>query len=192
MGADAKMRVARRIRARLDELGMTGRELAQSEGKSDAWISGVLKGSQGLQLEDLDWVARKLRLSPSELVRHDDSELRELRPSEMRLLRHYQQWPDQIQERWLRVLDYFAASTPDPESARLLDQWRELSLSDRRRLRNMLERLLQGTPPQTDEPASDPAPPAGGGREPDPTGPSREPRTPLGGQPDRGSDDDRD
>lgn len=156
MATDAKSRVRQRIRARLDELGMTGRELAQANPggpKSDGWISGVLNGAQGLQLEDLDWVADKLRMNPSELVRLDSSELRELKPHEMRLLRHYQQLPEQIQERILRVLDYYSATVPDPEGARLVEHYKELSQPDRRILRNFVDKLLRGTLPPDDEPS---------------------------------------
>jgi len=155
---DAKTRVRKRIRARLDELGMTGRELANAgrPPKSDAWISGVLSGAQGLQLEDLDWVAEKLRLSPSELVREDKSELRELRPHEMKALRHYQSLPSQIQDRLLRVFDYFAAATPDQEGARFLEAWKDMSTLERRELREYLETLRKDRLRRSDGPAIEP------------------------------------
>lgn len=155
MTTDAKHRVRRRIRARLDELGMTGREVAKALDKSDAWISGVLSGAQALSLEDLDAVARTLRMSPSDLTRLDDSELRELRPHELRWLRHYNRWPSQHQERFLRVLDYFAVTTPDQDSATLLDLWRDLALPDRRRLRAYLKSLLEGRPQPSESPDDD-------------------------------------
>lgn len=156
MAADAKTRVRSRIRARLDELNMTGRELANAvfgefgKPKSDAWISGVLSGAQALSLDDLDAVADKLNLPPSELVRDDDSELREIRPHEMRLLRHYQSWPAPIQERWLRILDYFSMVTADAEAAKLLDVWKGLSLRERKELRRLLQQLQSGTIPPGD------------------------------------------
>lgn len=153
---DAKHRVRKRIRARLDELGMTGREVANALGKSDAWISGVLSGAQALSLEDLDLVARTLRTNPSDLTRLDDSELRELSPHEMRWLRHYRTWPGQHQERFLRVLDYFAVAAPDQDSAKLLDLWRDLTLPDRRRLRVYLMSLLAGRLPPSTPPDDDP------------------------------------
>lgn len=60
---------------RLDALAMTARELARavraddaSEREVDAWISGILKGSQGLSWKHFDAVADKLGLAPSDLV----------------------------------------------------------------------------------------------------------------------------
>lgn len=188
MGKDAMSRVRRRIRERLDELGMTGRELVQAMNppKSDAWISGILAGSQGLQLENLDEVAAILRLSPTELTRHDDADLRELTPSEMRLLRHYQNWPSEIQQRWLRMLDYFAASAPDPDGAKLLDRWRDLPLRDRRALHEFLdtlERRLRGNFPPTGEPSNDPQATGAGPAAPDATRPFQPGQTPGAARP---------
>ncbi len=161
MKIDARTRLRKRIRARLDELNMTGRELANAvpakfgETRSDGWISGLLAGAQALSLDDLDAVADKLNLPPSELVRHDDSELRELRPHEMRLLRHYQGWPAPIQERWLRILDYFSMLTADREAAELIDAWKELPIRDRKMLRRYLQQLQADTTEGTDAPDDD-------------------------------------
>lgn len=152
----ARDRVRARIRARLDELGMTARELARavrpdavSDSDRDSWISGVLNGSQGLTWKHFDAVADKLGMSPSELVRYDEAELRELAPHEMRLLRHYREWPKDIQERWLAMLDHFAATVPDKDTARLLDRLRSLPRSLRSPVMNWLFRLLEeGIPPE--------------------------------------------
>lgn len=157
MKRPVKERMRVRIRARLDELGMTARELAQKArpGESDlaldSWISGILTGVQALSWKHFDAVCAALNMSPTELVREDDSVLRELTPTEMALLRHYQQWPAQIQDRWLRLLDYFSASLPDPEGARFLDEVRELNQVDRRLLRQYLAQLRYSTRPQTPE-----------------------------------------
>jgi transcriptional regulator with XRE-family HTH domain len=149
MKKSALVRVRTRIRARLEELGMTGRELADACGHKDAWISGILSGYQSLAWEDVDAVAEKLGLSPSELIRHDDAVVRELTPREMRLLRHYQHWPNDMQDRWLSMLDFFAASVPDQETAVLLDRVRVLPRSIRRPVLAWLFRLLEeGIPPE--------------------------------------------
>jgi transcriptional regulator with XRE-family HTH domain len=153
---DAQTRVRMRINARLKELGMTARELARAvrgevtkAQEVDAWISGVLHGRQGLQLRYLDSVAEKLGLSPSELVRHDDAAMRELAPHEMRLLKHYQNWPREMQDRWLAMLDYFAALTPDKETGALLDRLRAHPPSLRRPVMKWLLGLLEeGIPPE--------------------------------------------
>lgn len=145
---DVQVRMRRRIRARLDDLGMTARELARAVGHDDAWISGVLAGAHGLHWKDFDKVADKLGLSPSELVRHDDAEVRELTPSEMRLLRHYQSWPKDIQERWLAMLDFFSAAIPDRETAAVLEMVRTLPPSFRRPVLGWFSRcLLEGSIP---------------------------------------------
>lgn len=149
MKKTAPARVRARIRARLDELGMTGREVAHAVGKGDAWISGILTGYQNLAWEDLDAVCEKLGLSPGELVRHDDAVVRELTPREMKLLQHYQTWPTDMQDRWLLMLEFFAASVPDKDTANLLDRVRVLPRSIRRPVLAWLLRLLEeGTPPE--------------------------------------------
>lgn len=149
MKKSALTRVRMRIRARLEELGMTGRELAEAVGHKDAWISGILSGYQSLAWEDVDAVANKLGLSPSELIRHEDAVVRELTPREMKLLRHYQGWPNDMQDRWLSMLDFFAASVPDQDTAILLDRVRTLPRSVRRPVLAALYRFLEeGIPPE--------------------------------------------
>jgi transcriptional regulator with XRE-family HTH domain len=140
---DVQVRIRKRIRSRLDELGMTARELARAVGHDDAWISGILAGAHGLHWKDFDGVAHKLGLSPSELVRHDDSEIRELTPSEMRLLRHYQTWPRDMQERWLALLDFFSAQIPDRGTAEVLDLVRSLPPSFRNPVLGWFSRCLR-------------------------------------------------
>jgi transcriptional regulator with XRE-family HTH domain len=145
---DVQVRIRKRVRARLDELGMTARELARAVGHDDAWISGVLAGAHGLHWKDFDKVAEKLNLSPSELVRHDDSEVRELTPSEMRLLRHYQSWPKAMQQKWLDLLEHLSATTPDTETAAFLERLRTMPKSIRRPVLDWMSRLLEeGTLP---------------------------------------------
>jgi transcriptional regulator with XRE-family HTH domain len=144
---DVQVRIRARIRTRLDELGMTARELARSVGHDDAWISGVLRGAHGIHWKDFDAVAEKLGISPSELVRHDNAELRELTPREMKLLRHYQAWPSDMQDRWLAMLDHFAATVPDRETTTLLDRLRALPRSVRRPVLSWLFQLLEESIP---------------------------------------------
>lgn len=151
----AKDRIRATIRARLDAIGMTARELAKdvrrdvTDREVDAWISGILKGTQGLSWKYFDAVADKLGIAPSDLVRYDDSDLRELTPREMRLLRHFREWPGDIQLQWLALLDHFAATIPDKDTARLLDHLRATPRRLRRPVLTWLIRLLEeGTPPE--------------------------------------------
>lgn len=149
---NARERVRQRMLARLDELGMTARELAlrvRGEG-ADSWISAILSGTNALSWKYFDEVCRELRLTPGELVRSSDVELAELTPSEMRVIRHFREWPRQIQDRWLHMLEYFSASIPDKETARFLQDWKELSAADRQRIHLFLRQRLPDTHPQTD------------------------------------------
>jgi transcriptional regulator with XRE-family HTH domain len=145
MTRDVQARIRKRIRDRLDELRMTGRELAKACGHGDAWISGLLDGRQGLHWSDLDLVASKLGVPPSELVRYDEDELRELTPTEMRLLRHFQSWPASIKDKWLDVLDFMALTSPDHEMASALLLLREAPLSYQRPIVRFLHKTLRET-----------------------------------------------
>jgi hypothetical protein len=169
---DVQVRIRSRIRARLAELGMTARELGRSVGHDDAWISGILGGSQGLHWKDFDAVADKLGISPSELVRYDDSEVRELTPSEMALLRHYQKWPVAIRDRWISILDHFAATVPDQDTAILLERLRSTPKGLRRSVLDLLFRVLEeGIPPESID---------SGAPSPEDAGPSEPARRHLG------------
>lgn len=155
MRKDAQTRIRLRIKARLEELGMTARELARqarhdaNEREVDAWISGILSGRQGVQWKHFDAIADALNISPSELVRYENATVRELTPSEMRLLKLVQEWPRDIFDRWLAILEHFAATVPDKETAALLDRIRSTPRSVRRPVLSWLARLLEeGIPPE--------------------------------------------
>jgi transcriptional regulator with XRE-family HTH domain len=149
MRRDVQARIRKRIRDRLDDLKMTARELARAVGHDDAWISGILSGSQGLHWKDFDAVAEKLGLTPSELVRHDDAEVRELTPTIMRMLRHFESWPDPIKHRWLDIWDFYAATAPEGDLATLMTYLRDTPRSLRGPTTRWLARLAQeGIPPE--------------------------------------------
>lgn len=149
MRKDLKTRIRVRILHRLDELGMTARELARAVGHDDAWISGILKGSQGLHWKDFDAVADKLNLPPSELVRYDEAMVRELSPSEQRMVRHFQNWPQSIRDSWLEVMDYFVGSMPDKDTEEMLSRIRKMPRSVRRPVLAWIFRLLEeNIPPE--------------------------------------------
>ena len=148
MRRDIQARIRQRIRERLDELRMTQRELAKAVGHTDAWISGILDGYQGLNWGDFDAVVDTLQLSPADLVRRDEDAVREISPREMRLLRYYQDWPDSIKDYWLEVMAFFAASVPDSEAALLLSHLRRTPRSLRTPVMRWLGHLLEeGIPP---------------------------------------------
>lgn len=153
--ADVRERIRLRVVARLDELGMTAREFAlrtrpgEPGASLDSWVSGILKGEQALSWKHFDAACNALGLSPSEMVREDGSELRELRPSEMAMLRYFQQWPTAIQDRWLKLLEYFSSSAADEEARRLLHEVQEMSAVERRVLRTYLASLQTHKPQQS-------------------------------------------
>jgi len=173
MGRDLKERIRQRVLARMDELSVSGRELAHAvrpkpytetdeewTRKLDSWISSILTGRAGLGVEYFDAVCETLRLTPSELVRDDATELRELTPQEMALLRHYRTWPRAVQDRWLKMLDYFTSSTSlEPDKVRLLDEWEVLTPQEQRavfgyffglrRARTQQRAEHDGEPPET-------------------------------------------
>lgn len=152
---NVKDRIRLRIRSRLEELNMSSRELAllarpdDHASALDSWISGVLAGTQALSWKHFDAVCTALRLSPSELVREEGTELRELTPSEMAMLRHFKQWPTSIQDRWLKILEYFAATVTDPEARRTLHDLEEMTAVQRRVLRTYLSSVQARKPPQS-------------------------------------------
>src|SRR5688572_10450224 len=96
MRGDVQTRIRSRIRDRLAELRMHQRELAQRCGHDDSWITGILAGRQGLHWKDFDTVADVLELTPSDLVRYEDSLMLEVKPTEARLPHSYRQWPASI------------------------------------------------------------------------------------------------
>jgi DNA-binding Xre family transcriptional regulator len=147
MKRDVKTRIRRRVRSRLDELNMTARELAKAIGHGDAWISGILKGDYGIEWKDYDAVCDKLGIEPSELVRYDDSTMRELSPSEMRLLSLVRAWPDGVQRRHLELLEYFVSMIPDTETANFLDRMRQMPSFARRALLQVIDRTLEAGHP---------------------------------------------
>jgi DNA-binding Xre family transcriptional regulator len=175
MRRSVQERIRRRIAARLDEVGMTQRELAlQVKGEiADSWISGILSGSQGLHWKDFDAVCHALSVSPSELVRYDDSTMREVTPSEMRWLRHFQQLPRDIQVNFLAVFDHFAATVPDQATAILLARLRQVPRSLRAPTIDFLLGQIEAEPTQTVAPAAD---------APETVAGSTEPRTTRHGQ----------
>lgn len=99
---NAMERVRRRLALMLDERTHAGKlrqkALVRHCGKSAAWISNILAGRKGLRLVDLDLVADFFRIPPSELVRETDSDLVEVSPSELALLRKLRRSSDKFKE----------------------------------------------------------------------------------------------
>lgn len=144
--ADVRERIRLRVVARLEELGMTAREFALrtrpgEAGQSlDSWVSGILKGGQALSWKHFDAACDALGLSPSELVRYDGSELRELKPHEMRMLRLYNEWPTDQQVNFLHLLEFLSGKATHREQP-LLRAIRSLPAKDLSTVLSLIEQL---------------------------------------------------
>ena len=147
---NAAARVSRRIAARLHEIGLTARAFAHELNHVDGWISGIKNGKWALGLDELDEAARVLRLTPSELVRNDESELWELRPTEGRLLRAVRQLPPVLRDHLVAHAEFLMGVAP-PELDFLID-YRKLTNEEQQRIRHWVDvlRATQGVVPRTE------------------------------------------
>ena len=128
MGSDdAARRVADRIKARLEDLGMTGRAFARQMGHRDSWISHLLAYKFALSLEQLDKAAYVLKLAPGELVREAE-EAWDLTPTEMRVVRSLRMLPPAVRDHVVILADYLVGVTPD--EVELLKKIRHLEAED--------------------------------------------------------------
>jgi transcriptional regulator with XRE-family HTH domain len=120
-------RLKRRIDARLAEdshkpmaLRRTQKGLADHIGVSKGTLHDMLYGQSAKQgaLARLDRMADYLGLSPSELVQMDNATLMELSPAEHAIIRHWREWPKEIQAAVLRLLAFSNAVLPDEDGLR--------------------------------------------------------------------------
>lgn len=109
---NAAQRVGARIKRRLEELGMTSRAFGRALGHKDAWVSNLLSGKFALSLNELDQVARVLRLPAGELVRESE-EGWDLAPTEMRIVRALRLLPVSVREHMMYLADYLVGVVPD-------------------------------------------------------------------------------
>ena len=127
---NAGIRARAVIRERMDELGLTGRSIAQrfDPPRSDGWISNLLKGRQGLSLDDLDTVAEAVDLPPSALVKEVGSALEELRPTEARMVRAIRELPPALRDYLVVFAEYLIGVLPSdmPQNAEEQRLWRRI------------------------------------------------------------------
>lgn len=146
---NAAHRATTRIKARLEELGMTGREFArQLNDHKDAWMSNLLAGKFALSLTELDKAAAILRVPPGELVR-DAEEGWDLAPTERRLVRALRLLPPPVRDHLVILADYLVGVTP--EEVDLLHDIRRLTGAELDRLQHYVRviRLTQGSARET-------------------------------------------
>jgi transcriptional regulator with XRE-family HTH domain len=158
---NAKQRVARRITARLDELGWTQQYFADQLGHKGNWVSALKQGKFALSLEELDTVAHLLKLTPGDLTRADDDPVLDLRPSERRLLHAVRELPPPIRDHMILLSEYLIGVAPDeigmlqqfrrltPEEQARIGHWIDAMLDERARAR---ARPIPADPPQASAP----------------------------------------
>lgn len=153
---NAGQRLKRNVRRLLDEqrgrrqMGprRTQAGLAKALGVKQNAVSTVLNAEDipHFKLRDLDRIAAYFQLPPAALIAEDGDALWELRPSEMRVLRLWREWPAEIQDAVLGMLSYFAALAPAEKRARrYLAQFRRLSKSDQEYVERTVDSLLRHT-----------------------------------------------
>lgn len=139
---NAAHRVSARIKARLEELGMTNREFAKRVGPHrDAWVSNLLGNKFALSLRELDKAAEILGVPSGELVRGEDDAW-ELTPTEKHIVRTLRLVPSRvIVDSFAALADHVAGVTPDEVD--LLREIRTFDVWELQRLRNYLAGVLQ-------------------------------------------------
>ncbi len=143
---DAATRVRQRIARLLEDRGYTQRALAKAVGHGDQWASNLLSGRSLLTWEDLDKVAKFLRVPPSEIVRVSEDAW-ELTPTEMRVVRALRMLPPAVRDHLVTLADYLIGATPD--EVELLKRVRQLTPAELRRIEHWIDvtLLAQGSDP---------------------------------------------
>ena len=106
----AAVRVAERIKQRLEDIEMTGRKLARALEHQDPWMSGLLGKRFALSLNELDEVAYHLKMQPGDLVRLSTEQV-DLSPSELRIVRALRLLPPTVREHVITLAEYLTGVT---------------------------------------------------------------------------------
>jgi transcriptional regulator with XRE-family HTH domain len=143
---DAATRVRQRITRLLEDRGHTQRAFAKALGHGDQWASNLLSGRSQLTWDDLDKVAKFLRVPPSEIVRMSEDAW-ELTPTEMRVVRALRMLPPAVRDHLVTLADYLIGATPD--EVELLKRVRQLTPAELRRIEHWIDvtLLAQGSDP---------------------------------------------
>jgi hypothetical protein len=151
---DAAQRLKRNVRRLLDEQrGLKGprRTISGLAGQLELkpnGVSTILKASgvPHFKLRQVDQIAEYFGVPPAVLIKEDDSNLVELTPSEMRLIRIWREWPREIQHHVLEMLAFFAALAPaEKQARRYLSKFRRLNRKDQDYVERTLDSLLRHT-----------------------------------------------
>lgn len=137
---NARERVRVRLRNFLLDKGISGRAFGKRLGHGDQWVSNLLNGKFSLGLDDLDAAAKIVERTPSDLVRKDEDELWELRPTEMRLVRAVRELPPALRDHLVTLAEYLVGVVPD--EIEFLNAYRLLTPEEQVRVRHGVEVLL--------------------------------------------------
>jgi len=145
MDVNARERVRLAIRARLDEIGMTGRAFgrafAANDGKGhvDTWVSALLKGQFALSLDELDEAARILKTTSASLVKHPLEHAEYLTPTEHRIIDAVRSLPPPIRDHVLTLAEYLIGVAP--EEIEHLMEYRRLTSDEQLKIRHWTHAL---------------------------------------------------
>lgn len=140
-----RLRISERLDADKDKpqgFRRTQRGLAKRIGISEPTLSELLSGPQATRglLAHLDKIADYFGVPPSLLIHRNDTALMEIAPEEYRVIKHWREFPRDVQEQIAAMFDYFAGILPEEkEERRIWQRWRRLSPPARARLESILE-----------------------------------------------------
>ncbi len=127
-----------RVRLRLQELGRAKKfkqkDVADAMGfKSPSAVTKVLTGdSRSITLKFVEVCAREAGIPLAELVSDPGSTVRELNPTEAKLLRALRQWPESVTDALSVFVGFFADEPPAAAQLRNIHEHaRSLNLHDR-------------------------------------------------------------
>lgn len=137
---NARERVRARLRQALADKGLSGRAFGKRLGHGDQWVSNLLNGKFALSLDELDATASIVGRTPSDLVRREEDELWELRPTEMRLVRAVRGLPPALRDHLVTLAEYLIGVVPDEID--FLNAYRLLTPEEQLRVRHGVDVLL--------------------------------------------------
>lgn len=148
---NAAQRLKRNVRHLLDTHGegpqkRTRAGLGKALDLKANGISTILNAEDvpHFKMRDLDKIAGYFGVPASMLIAEPGAELWELRPTEMRLMRIWREWPIEIQDAAMALLAYFASLSPaEKEVQRMLSKMRRLSKNDREYIDRTIEDVLR-------------------------------------------------
>jgi hypothetical protein len=142
---NARERVRAAIQQRLDDLRITNRAFGKAfscnggKGHKDSWVTGLLKGSYALSLDELDEAAHTLKTTAAQLVKSDLEQAEYLTPSEHRIIEAMRMIPPAVRDHYLLLAEYLIGVLPD--EIEMLQGFRDLTPDQQRDVRHSIRVL---------------------------------------------------